>query len=199
MVFTMVPRVRAFRAGCGNSFDARSARRQLMPARETEAIILKTFPLGKADRLVSFLGRSSGRVRGVAEGGRRVKNRYGSTLDGPADPANRPGDRADRVLGAAAELLCVLDRAAGRMAAAIRSMLVVRNGVRSWCGISRGVGARAAVREVPASWNEICTSRGPAACGAIYGRTARPDGEREGPGCGAEGIARGGAGLDRAQ
>src|SRR5256712_5981394 len=81
MVFTMVPRVRAFRAGCGNSFDARSARRQIMPARETEAIILKTFPLGEADRLVSFLGRSSGRVRGVAAGARRLKNRYGSTLE----------------------------------------------------------------------------------------------------------------------
>jgi DNA repair protein RecO (recombination protein O) len=52
-----------------------------MPARETEAIILKTFPLGEADRLVSFLGRASGRVRGVAGGARRVKNRYGSTLE----------------------------------------------------------------------------------------------------------------------
>jgi DNA repair protein RecO (recombination protein O) len=52
-----------------------------MPARETEAIILKTFPLGEADRLVSFLGRSSGRVRGVATGARRLKNRYGSTLE----------------------------------------------------------------------------------------------------------------------
>jgi DNA repair protein RecO (recombination protein O) len=51
-----------------------------MPARETEAIILKTFPLGEADRLVSFLGRSSGRMRGVAAGARRLKNRYGSTL-----------------------------------------------------------------------------------------------------------------------
>jgi DNA repair protein RecO (recombination protein O) len=51
-----------------------------MPARETEAIILKTFPLGEADRLVSFFGRSSGRVRGVAAGARRIKNRYGSTL-----------------------------------------------------------------------------------------------------------------------
>jgi DNA repair protein RecO (recombination protein O) len=51
-----------------------------MPARETEAIILKTFPLGEADRLVSFLGRTSGRMRGVAAGARRVKNRYGSTL-----------------------------------------------------------------------------------------------------------------------
>jgi len=52
-----------------------------MPSRETEAIILKTFPLGEADRLVSFFGRSSGRVRGVAAGARRLKNRYGSTLE----------------------------------------------------------------------------------------------------------------------
>src|SRR6516164_7870080 len=58
-----------------------SARRQRMPARETEAIILKTFPLGEADRLVSFFGRSSGRMRGVAAGARRLKNRYGSALE----------------------------------------------------------------------------------------------------------------------
>jgi DNA repair protein RecO (recombination protein O) len=61
--------------------ETASARRLLMPARETEAIILKTFALGEADRLVSFLGRSSGRVRGVASGARRLKNRYGSTLE----------------------------------------------------------------------------------------------------------------------
>ena len=52
-----------------------------MPARETEAIILKTFPLGEADRLVSFLSRSAGRLRGVAAGARRLKNRFGSTLE----------------------------------------------------------------------------------------------------------------------
>jgi len=52
-----------------------------MPARETEAIILKTFPLGEADRLVSFFGRSSGRLRGVAAGARKIRNRYGSTLE----------------------------------------------------------------------------------------------------------------------
>src|SRR3984893_8788235 len=51
-----------------------------MPARKTEAIILKTFPLGEADRLVSFLGRASGRMRGVAAGARRINSRYGSTL-----------------------------------------------------------------------------------------------------------------------
>lgn len=52
-----------------------------MPSRETEAIILKTFPLGEADRVVSFLGRASGRLRGVAAGARRLKNRFGSALE----------------------------------------------------------------------------------------------------------------------
>src|SRR5712664_34366 len=81
VVITIVLRVRAIRTKYRSLSGAASARRQLMPARETEAIILKTFPLGEADRLVSFLGRSSGRVRGVAAGARRLKNRYGSTLE----------------------------------------------------------------------------------------------------------------------
>jgi DNA repair protein RecO (recombination protein O) len=81
VVFTIVLRARAFRTDGYWLFGAASARRQLMPARETEAIILKTFPLGEADRLVSFFGRSSGRVRGVAAGARRLNNRYGSTLE----------------------------------------------------------------------------------------------------------------------
>src|SRR6202047_1647102 len=51
-----------------------------MPARATGAIIFKTFSLGEADRLFSFLGRASGRMRGVAAGARRIKNRYGSKL-----------------------------------------------------------------------------------------------------------------------
>src|SRR3989454_9842851 len=81
MVFTIALRVRAFRTECCNVSGAASARGLLMPAREREAIILKTFPLGEADRLVSFLGRSSGRVRGVAAGVHRLRNRYGSTLE----------------------------------------------------------------------------------------------------------------------
>lgn len=52
-----------------------------MPAHQTEAIILKTFALGEADRVVSFLGRSSGRIRGVAAGARKLTNRYGSALE----------------------------------------------------------------------------------------------------------------------
>lgn len=52
-----------------------------MPLRESEAIVLRSFPLGEADRLVSFLSRSSGRMRGVARGARRPKSRFGSTLE----------------------------------------------------------------------------------------------------------------------
>ncbi|HVA72138.1 MAG TPA: DNA repair protein RecO [Candidatus Limnocylindrales bacterium] len=52
-----------------------------MPLHESEAIILQSYPLGEADRLVSFLSRSMGRVRGVAAGARRPKSRFGSTLE----------------------------------------------------------------------------------------------------------------------
>lgn len=52
-----------------------------MPLRESEAIVLQSYPLGEADRLVSFLSRTMGRVRGVAAGARRPKSRFGSTLE----------------------------------------------------------------------------------------------------------------------
>jgi DNA repair protein RecO (recombination protein O) len=52
-----------------------------MPVRESEALVLHSYPLGEADRLVSFLSRSMGRVRGVASGARRTKSRFGSTLE----------------------------------------------------------------------------------------------------------------------
>jgi len=52
-----------------------------MPLKESEAIVLRTFPLGEGDRLVSFLDRQAGRVRGVARGARLTKNRFGSTLE----------------------------------------------------------------------------------------------------------------------
>jgi len=52
-----------------------------MPLHESEAIILQSFPLGEADRIVSFLSRSMGRMRGVAAGSRRPKSRFGATLE----------------------------------------------------------------------------------------------------------------------
>jgi DNA repair protein RecO (recombination protein O) len=52
-----------------------------MPLHESEAIVLQSYSLGEADRLVSFLSRNKGRVRGVARGARRPKSRFGSTLE----------------------------------------------------------------------------------------------------------------------
>lgn len=52
-----------------------------MPVRESEAIILRTYPLGEGDRLVSFLSRGEGRLRGVAKGARRTKSRFGASLE----------------------------------------------------------------------------------------------------------------------
>ena len=52
-----------------------------MPVRESEAIILRTYPLGEGDRLVSFLSRNEGRMRGVAAGARKPKSRFGASLE----------------------------------------------------------------------------------------------------------------------
>src|SRR6202795_311025 len=52
-----------------------------MPVKESEAIILRSFPLGEGDRLVSFLDRQAGRLRGVARGAKLPKSRFGSTLE----------------------------------------------------------------------------------------------------------------------
>ncbi|MGH9685365.1 MAG: DNA repair protein RecO [Candidatus Acidiferrales bacterium] len=52
-----------------------------MPLHESEAIILQGYALGEGDRLVSFLSRSMGRIRGVASGARKPKSRFGSTLE----------------------------------------------------------------------------------------------------------------------
>ncbi len=52
-----------------------------MPLHESEAIILQSYALGEADRIVSFFSRGAGRLRGVAKGARRPKSRFGSTLE----------------------------------------------------------------------------------------------------------------------
>ncbi len=52
-----------------------------MALHESEAIVLQSYALGEADRLVSFLSRAAGRMRGVAAGARKPKSRFGSTLE----------------------------------------------------------------------------------------------------------------------
>jgi DNA repair protein RecO (recombination protein O) len=52
-----------------------------MPVRETEAIILRSYPLKEADKIVSFLARSGGKTRGVAPNARRSVRRFGAGLE----------------------------------------------------------------------------------------------------------------------
>lgn len=48
---------------------------------ETEALILKTYNLGDADKIVVMLTRAEGLVRGVAKGAKRLKSRFGGSLE----------------------------------------------------------------------------------------------------------------------
>ena len=52
-----------------------------MPLRETEAIVLRTYRLGEADKIASLLTRQLGRLRAVAGGASRPRGRYGGTLE----------------------------------------------------------------------------------------------------------------------
>ena len=52
-----------------------------MPLYRDEAIVLRTHKLGEADRIITLLTRTHGRVRAVAKGVRRTKSRFGARLE----------------------------------------------------------------------------------------------------------------------
>lgn len=52
-----------------------------MGLQETEAIVLRTHRLGEADKIVVMLTRDAGVVRGTARGARKMKSRYGASLE----------------------------------------------------------------------------------------------------------------------
>ena len=52
-----------------------------MPLRETEAIVLRTYRLGEAEKIASLFTRQMGRLRAVARGAQRAKSRYGGSLE----------------------------------------------------------------------------------------------------------------------
>ena len=58
-----------------------------MPVYTSDALILRTYKLGEADRIVVFLTRDRGKKRGVAKGARRAKSRYMGALE----PMTRAG------------------------------------------------------------------------------------------------------------
>ena len=52
-----------------------------MPLHHSEAYVLRTYTLKEADKICVFLTRESGKVRGVAQGARRLKSKFGSSLE----------------------------------------------------------------------------------------------------------------------
>src|SRR5690242_13841985 len=52
-----------------------------MPLKESEAIVLRSYPLREADLLVTFFTRAEGKVRGVARSAKKSKRRFGGALE----------------------------------------------------------------------------------------------------------------------
>ena len=52
-----------------------------MPLHTADALILRTYKLGEADRIVVFLTRDRGKKRGVAKGARRPRSRFVGALE----------------------------------------------------------------------------------------------------------------------
>jgi DNA repair protein RecO (recombination protein O) len=52
-----------------------------MPIRHSEAIVLRTYRVGEADKVVVFLTREHGKIQGLAKGARRPRSRFGGSLE----------------------------------------------------------------------------------------------------------------------
>ena len=52
-----------------------------MALKESEAIVLRTYPLREADLLVTLFTRAEGKVRGVARSAKKSKRRFGGALE----------------------------------------------------------------------------------------------------------------------
>ena len=52
-----------------------------MPSYRDEVIVLRTHKLGEADRIITMLGKSHGKIRAVAKGVRKTGSRIGSRLE----------------------------------------------------------------------------------------------------------------------
>lgn len=67
----------------------------------TPAVVLSSMKLGEADKLVTFFTAKRGKLKGVAKGARRMKSRFGASLE-PFTHCNlvvfeKPGDKLARI------------------------------------------------------------------------------------------------------
>ncbi len=52
-----------------------------MPLHETNAFVLRTFTIKEADKVCVFFTREAGKLRGVAHGARKLRSRFGASLE----------------------------------------------------------------------------------------------------------------------
>ena len=52
-----------------------------MPLKQSEAIVLRSYPMREADLLVTFFTRTDGKLRGVAKSAKKSKKRFGGALE----------------------------------------------------------------------------------------------------------------------
>jgi DNA repair protein RecO (recombination protein O) len=52
-----------------------------MPLKQSEAIVLRSYPMREADLLVTFFTRAEGKIRGVARSAKKSKRRFGGALE----------------------------------------------------------------------------------------------------------------------
>jgi DNA repair protein RecO (recombination protein O) len=52
-----------------------------MPLKQSEAIVLRSYPMREADLLVTFFTRAEGKIRGVARAAKKSKRRFGGALE----------------------------------------------------------------------------------------------------------------------
>ena len=52
-----------------------------MPLHKTEAVVIHTIKLGEADKIATLFTKELGKIKAVAKGARRIKSRFGSSLE----------------------------------------------------------------------------------------------------------------------
>src|SRR5213595_552833 len=62
-------------------FDTSRLYSPLMPLKESEAIVLRTYPFRESDLLVTLFTRLEGKVRGVARAAKKSRRRFGGALE----------------------------------------------------------------------------------------------------------------------
>jgi len=52
-----------------------------MPLKESEALVLRTYPFRESDLLVTLFTRSEGKIRGAARAAKKSRRRFGGALE----------------------------------------------------------------------------------------------------------------------